>query len=171
VSQKILDGAEIGVRIEKLSGHCVPKMVAGNPEFGLAGIILHTLLDAANGDGISRTGPFFDQKDLFGSGYGSCPEIVCKSKESVITHINDPVFGSLPVFDNDFSLLEVQHSQSEIGDFLNTEPTSEHQHEHGPIPMPLHNVKEDIHLLIQQVPGKRFGHLEDMTPPNRIHDG
>ena len=71
-----------------------------------------------------------------------------------MTHIDDPVFGSLAVFDDDFSLFEVQHSQGEIGDFLHTKATPEHQHEHGPIPIPLHNVKEGVHLLIPQVPGE-----------------
>jgi hypothetical protein len=149
----------------------MPEMVTGNPEFRLTGIILHTLLDATNGDGTPRTGPFSDQEDLFGSGCGPCLEIVCKSKESVITHIDDPIFASLPIFDDDFSLFEVQHSQGEIGDFLYTKPTAEHQHEHGPIPIPLHNVKEGFHLLVPQVPGEGLGHFDGMALSHRIHDG
>ena len=114
VPKKILDGAEIGIRIEQLRGHRVPEMMTGNPEFRLTGIILHTLLYAANGDGISRTGPFFDQKDSFGFGWRPYPEIARQSEERIIAHIDDPVFGSLAIFDDDFSLFEVQHTQGEI---------------------------------------------------------
>jgi hypothetical protein len=149
----------------------MPEMVTGNPEFRLTGIILHTLLNATNGDGIPRTGSFFDQKDLFGFGRWSHPEIACQSKQSVMTHIDDPILGPLSIFDDDFLLLEVQHTQCEMSDFLHAKATPEHQHEHGSIPISLHNVKKDVHLLIPQVFGERLGHLENVTPPNGIHDG
>jgi hypothetical protein len=149
----------------------MPEMVTGNPEFRLTDIILHTLLNATNGDGIPRTGSFFDQKDLFGFGRWSHPEIACQSKQSVMTHIDDPILGPLSIFDDDFLLLEVQHTQCEMSDFLHAKATPEHQHEHGSIPISLHNVKKDVHLLIPQVFGERLGHLENVTPPNGIHDG
>lgn len=169
--QKILNGAEISIRIEQLRGHRVPEMVAGNPEFRLMSIILHTLLYAANGDGVSRTDPFFDQKDSVGFGWRPYPEIACQSEEGIIAHIDDPIFGTLPVFDDDLLLLEVQHPQGEMGDFLHAKTTPEHHHEHGPVPMPLHNSKEGIHLFIPQVPRQRLRHLEGMTLPNGIYDG
>ena len=65
VPEKILDRAEIGIRIEQLRGHRVPEMMARNPELCLMSIILHPLLYTANGDGIARTGSFFNQKDFF----------------------------------------------------------------------------------------------------------
>ena len=171
VPEKILDGAQIGIRIEQLRGHRVPEMMAGNSEVRLTGVIFHTLLDAANGDGVPGTGPLFDQKNP--GGFGSRPhfEISRQSEERIIAHIDDPVLAPFSIFDDDFLLFEVQYTQGEMSDFLHTQATPEHQHEHGPIPMPLHNIKEDIHLLIPQVPGKGLGHLEDVTPPNGIHDG
>jgi len=163
VPKKILDGAQIGIRIEQLRGHRVPQMVTGNTKFRLARIILHTLLDTANRDGTPRTDPFFNQEDFFGFGRGPYFEIVRQSEECIIAHIDDPVFGSLAVFDDDFPLLEVQHTQGELSHFLNTKATPEHQHKHGPIPMPLHNVKKGFHLLIPQVSGKGLGHLDGMA--------
>jgi len=171
VPKEILDGAEIGICIEQLRGHRVPEMVTGNPEFCFTGIILHALLDAANGNGIALTGPFFDQKDPGGFGARPYPEIIRQSEERIIAHIDNPVFRPLAIFDDDFSLFEVHHTQSEMSHFLHTKAAPEHQHEHGQIPMPLHNGKDGIDLLIPQVPGKRLGHLENVTPPNRIHDG
>ena len=50
VSKKILDGAKISVRIEELRGHLVPEMMAGNMELCFAGILFHTLLNAADRD-------------------------------------------------------------------------------------------------------------------------
>jgi hypothetical protein len=149
----------------------MPEVVTGNPEFRLTGIILHTLLYAAYRDGIPRTGPFFDQKDSFGLGWWPHLEIVCQSKESVVAHIDDPVFGTLAIFNDNFSLFKVQHTQGEMGDFFNAKPTPDHQHEHGPIPVTLHNVKKDVHLLISQMPGEGFGHFEGMILTNWIHDG
>ncbi len=137
VPEKILDGAEIGIRVEQLRGHRVSEMVTGNPEFRLAGIILHTLLYAANGDGIACTSPLFDQKDSVGFGWRPYPEIACQSEERVIAHIDDPVLRPLPIFDDDFSLLEVQYTQAEMSNLFHTKTTPEHQHEHGPIPIPL----------------------------------
>jgi hypothetical protein len=146
-------------------------MMAGNPEFCIMGIILHPLLDAANGDGASCTDPLFDQKDSLGFGYRPYPEIVRKSEERVIAHIDDPILGTLPIFDDDLLLFEVQNSQSEVSNLLHAQTAPEHQHKHGPIPMPLHSVKEVVHLFIPQVPGKGFGHLENMIPPNGIRNG
>ena len=64
VPKKILDGAEIGIRIEQLRGHRVPEMMTGNPELRLTGIILHALLYAANGDGLPVQVPFSTRKIL-----------------------------------------------------------------------------------------------------------
>jgi hypothetical protein len=149
----------------------MPEMVAGDPELCFTSIILHTLLYAANGDGTPCTGPFFNQKDFFGFGRGPYPEIVRQSEERIIAHIDDTVFGPLAIFDDDLSLLEVQHPQGEMSNFLNTKATPEHQHEHGPIPMPLQNIKEGVHLLIPQVSVKGLGHFDGMALPNGIHDG
>jgi len=40
----------------------------------------------------------------------------------------------LPFFNDDFSLPEIQNPNGEMGDFLHALTTSEHQHEHVPIP-------------------------------------
>jgi len=40
VPEKILDGAQIGIRIEQLRSHRVPEMVTGKTELCLTGIIL-----------------------------------------------------------------------------------------------------------------------------------
>ena len=65
VPEKILDGAEIGIRVEQLRGHRVPEMMAGNPEFRLMGIILHPLLYAAGGDQEKSSAPAGSAKPRF----------------------------------------------------------------------------------------------------------
>ena len=64
MAQEILDGRKIGIGIQHLCGHPMTKMMAGYFQTGPPGIIFHTLLNAANGDRLSRTRSFFHQKDL-----------------------------------------------------------------------------------------------------------
>ena len=67
--------------------------------------------------------PFSTRKILLDFGSRPHPQIGCQSEKRIIAHIDDPIFGTLPVFDDDLLLLEVQHPQGEMGDFLHAKTT------------------------------------------------
>jgi hypothetical protein len=47
--QEVLNGSQIRIGIEKLSGHRVAKAMAGHVQSAFSGIIFHPLLDASHG--------------------------------------------------------------------------------------------------------------------------
>ena len=85
----------------------MPEMMTGNSETGLAGIIFHTFLNAAYGDGLSGKRPFLHQKNFFHFVRWSHPEIFQESMKGIVTHVDHSIFSSLAILDQDSPAVEV----------------------------------------------------------------
>jgi len=118
VPQEILDRREIGVGIQHLRGHRVAKMVTGDFQVCSVGIILHPLLDAANGYGLSDERPFLYEKDLFHFVRGSHSEVLQESSQGVVADIDNPILGALPVLDKQDSAFKINAAEGKMGNFF-----------------------------------------------------
>ena len=88
VSEQILDGGKIRIGVEKLCGHRMAEMMAGNSQLRFPGIVFHALLYAADGDGLSQARSLFHQKDSFRSGGRPRFQISDQRLKAVVTQIN-----------------------------------------------------------------------------------
>jgi hypothetical protein len=64
MTQEILNSGEIGIGIDQLGGHGMPKMMTGYLELGLTGISFHAPLNAAEEMGCPWQG-FFSARKIF----------------------------------------------------------------------------------------------------------
>ena len=63
VPEQILDGDDLGLCIEQLSGHGVAQLVATDPEAGLFRIVLDSFLDAPHRYGLAFEPAFFNEEN------------------------------------------------------------------------------------------------------------
>ena len=94
------------------------KMVTGDFQICSAGIIFHTFLDAADGDGLSGKRPFLYQKDLFYFVRGSHLEILQESSKGVVADLDNPILGALAVLDKRDSAFKINVTEGKMGSFF-----------------------------------------------------
>ncbi len=83
------------------------KMVTGYLESCFTRIILHALLNAANGERTSRAWPFLYQKNPPYFVCGPHPEIFHESMKGIVTDIDNSIFGTLAILDEEHSAFKI----------------------------------------------------------------
>jgi hypothetical protein len=104
-------------------------MVRGDLQVCSVGIIFHSLLDTANGYGLSGERSFLNQKDLFHCVRGSHPEVLQESSKGVIADIDNPILGALAVLDKQDSAFKINATEGKMGNFFHPYSASEHNQE------------------------------------------
>ena len=105
MTQEILYGDQLCICIEHLRGHGMTQMMAGCAESSLFGIILHSSLNASDGQRLATTGTFVIQEDFLGSGWWPHLEIVTQRPEGIVTEVDDSALSPFGIVDDEPSSL------------------------------------------------------------------
>jgi len=118
VSKEILDGHNVRVGIEQLRGHRVPELMTASPEPSFVGIILHSLLDPADGDRRPPVRTFLHQEEPFHLGGRSGLQILDEGLEGIRADVHHAVFATLAVLNQDTATAKVKRPEGQVGDLL-----------------------------------------------------
>ncbi len=146
----------------------MPEMMRRSAKPCLSCIVLHALLDPADGQWHASTRTFLDQEDMVGLRFGPYLQICHECIHTVLAYVDNAPLVSFACIDQDLSSPEVNGIQCQVGYLCYAQSTSEHEHEDGFVSRFMYDAKKSIELFILQMLRQGLRQAQTQALPDRV---